>query len=141
MNFLSHQIQTKCISVLNIINPGRNPQKNYENPNEQDIRCIYLRILLLHSNYIEYQAIKKEIDIAEESDTDLKRYEDVVVLFTCLESQDDENTIINSLSEIKSSLDNLNCSRIVVYPYSHLSDNLAKASKAISLLGTKIATR
>ena len=134
MNFLSHQIQTKCISALNIINPGKNPQKNYENPNEQDIRCTNLRILLLHSNYIEYQAIKKEIDIAEESDTDLKRYEDIVVLFTCLESQDDENTIINSLSEIKSSLNNLNCSRIVVYPYSHLSDNLAKASKAISLL-------
>ena len=106
MNFLSHQIQTKCISALNIINPGKNPQKNYENPNEQDIRCPNLRILLLHSNYIEYQAIKKEIDIAEESDTDLKRYEDVVVLFTCLESQDDENTIINSLSEIKSSLNN-----------------------------------
>jgi len=134
VNFLSHQIQTKCISALNIINPGKNPQKNYENPNEQDIRCPNLRILLLHSNYIEYQAIKKEIDIAEESDTDLKRYEDIVVLFTCLESQDDKNTIINSLSEIKSSLNNLNCSRIVVYPYSHLSDDLAKASKAISLL-------
>ena len=93
-----------------------------------------MRILLLHSNYIEFQAIKKEIDIAEETDTDIKRYEDVVVLFTCLESQDDETTIKNSISEIKSSLDNLNCNRVVVYPYSHLSDNLANASKAISLL-------
>ena len=93
-----------------------------------------MRILLLHSNYIEFQAIKKEIDIAEETDTDIKRYEDVVVLFTCLESQDDETTIKNSISEIKSSLDNLNCNRVVVYPYSHLSNNLANASKAISLL-------
>ena len=93
-----------------------------------------MRILLLHSNYIEFQAIKKEIDIAEETDTDLKRYEDVAVLFTCLESQDDSNTIKNSISEIKSSLDNLNCNNIVVYPYSHLSDNLANASKAVSLL-------
>ena len=55
-----------------------------------------MRILLLHSDYIEYKAIKKEIDIAEETVTDLKRYEDVVVLFTCLESQDNENTIKNS---------------------------------------------
>ena len=93
-----------------------------------------MRILLLHSNYIEFQAIKKEIDIAEETDTDIKRYEDVVVLFTCLESQDDETTIKNSISEIKSSLDNLNCNRVVVYPYSHLSNNLANASKAVSLL-------
>ena len=93
-----------------------------------------MRILLLHSDYIEYKAIKKEIDIAEETVTDLKRYEDVVVLFTCLESQDNENTIKNSLSEIKSSLDNLNCNRVVVYPYSHLSNDLANTSKAVSLL-------
>ena len=93
-----------------------------------------MRILLLHSDYIEFQALKKEINIAEESNTELHRYEDVAVLFTCLESHDDENIIKKSLSEIKSSLDNLNCNRIVVYPYSHLSDNLANASKAVSLL-------
>ena len=51
-----------------------------------------------------------------------------------MESHDDENIIQKSLLEIKSSLDNLNCSHIVVYPYSHLSDNLANASKAVSLL-------
>ena len=93
-----------------------------------------MRILLLHSDYIEFQALKKEINIAEESNTELHRYDDVVVLFTCLESHDDENIIKKFLSEIKSSLDNLNCNRIVVYPYSHLSDNLANASKAVSLL-------
>ena len=93
-----------------------------------------MRILLLHSDYIEFRALKKEIDIAEESNTDSHRYEDVAVLFTCLESHDDENIIQKSLLEIKSSLDNLNCSHIVVYPYSHLSDNLANASKAVSLL-------
>ena len=93
-----------------------------------------MRILLLHSDYIEFQALKKEINIAEESNTELHRYDNVVVLFTCLESHDDESIIQKSLSEIKSSLDNLNCNRIVVYPYSHLSDNLANASKAVSLL-------
>ena len=93
-----------------------------------------MRILLLHSDYIEFRALKKEIDIAEESNTELHRYEDIAVLFTCLESHDDENIIQKSLLEIKSSLDNLNCSHIVVYPYSHLSDNLANASKAVSLL-------
>ena len=87
-----------------------------------------MRILLLHSDYIEFQALKKEINIAEESNTELHRYDNVVVLFTCLESHDDESIIQKSLSEIKSSLDNLNCNRIVVYPYSHLSDNLATVS-------------
>ena len=81
-----------------------------------------------------FKALKKEIDTAEESNTELNRYDDVSVLFTCLESSDDENIIEKSLLEIKSSLDNLNCNRIVVYPYSHLSDNLANASKAVSLL-------
>ena len=93
-----------------------------------------MRILLLHSDYIEFQALKKEINIAEESNTELHRFDDIAVLFTCLESHDDDNIIQKSLSEIKSSLDNLNCNRIVVYPYSHLSDNLANASKAVSLL-------
>ena len=59
-----------------------------------------MRILLLHSDYIEFRALKKEIDIAEESNTDSHRYEDVAVLFTCLESHDDDNIVQKSLLEI-----------------------------------------
>ena len=93
-----------------------------------------MRILLLHSNYIEFQAIKKEITTAEDSDTDLKRFDDLVVLFTCIEKGDNDSTIENAVTIIKNSLNTLKVSRILVYPYAHLSKDLPKPSVAFELL-------
>jgi hypothetical protein len=39
-----------------------------------------MRILQLHSNYIEYKPIQKEIAMAEEADKEAKRLEEIVVL-------------------------------------------------------------
>ena len=93
-----------------------------------------MRILLLHSNYIEFQAIKKEITTAEDSDTDLKRFDDLVVLFTCIEKGDNDSTIENAVTIIKNSLNTLKVSRILVYPYAHLSKDLPKPSVAFEIL-------
>jgi len=46
-----------------------------------------LRILQLHSSYIEYEPMQKEIDMAEEAEKKRIRIEEVVVLFTAVEDQ------------------------------------------------------
>ncbi|MEM2876041.1 MAG: threonine--tRNA ligase, partial [Candidatus Bathyarchaeia archaeon] len=88
----------------------------------------------MHSDFIEYELVRKEIDLAEESDVKKRRLEDLVVLFTCVEAGDNEETVKRALEEIKNSLDNLKVKRILLYPYAHLSGNLAKPSEALNII-------
>jgi len=93
-----------------------------------------LRILQLHSNFIEYEPIRKEVKIAEECDKKTYRLEELAVLFTCVEENDDEAVAKKAIDEVKSSLEKLRVNRILIYPYAHLSDNLANPSKALRIL-------
>jgi threonyl-tRNA synthetase len=93
-----------------------------------------MRILQLHSNYIEYKPIQKEIAMAEEADKEAKRLEEIVVLFTAVEEGDDEAVARKAIDEVKSFLEKLKVNRILIYPYAHLSSNLAKPSEALKVV-------
>jgi threonyl-tRNA synthetase len=93
-----------------------------------------MRILQLHSNYIEYKPIQKEIAMAEEADKEAKRLEEIVVLFTAVEEGDDEAVAKKAIKEVKSFLEKLKVNRILIYPYAHLSSNLAKPSEALKVV-------
>ncbi|MEM3054836.1 MAG: threonine--tRNA ligase [Candidatus Bathyarchaeia archaeon] len=93
-----------------------------------------MRILQLHSNFIEYRPIQKEIAMAEEAEKEAKRLEEVVVLFTAVEEGDNEATAQKAVDEVRSSLQNLKVNRILIYPYAHLSSNLAKPSEALKVV-------
>jgi len=93
-----------------------------------------LRILQLHSNFIEYEPIKKEIATAEKCEKERKRLEDLVVLFTCVEEGDDEATARKAVEEVKSYLQQLKVNKVLIYPYAHLSSNLAKPTTALKVV-------
>jgi len=93
-----------------------------------------LRILQLHSDFIEYKPVEKEIDSAEESDEEEHRLEELVILFTCVEKGDDEKTAIRAIDEVKGSLDKLKVNRVLIYPYAHLSTSLASPVDALKVL-------
>lgn len=93
-----------------------------------------MRILQLHSNYIEYRLIKKEIDSAEESEKKEFRLEEIVVLFTSVEEEDDDNTATAAIDEVKMALNNLKVNKIVIYPFAHLSSSLASPYDALNVL-------
>ena len=95
---------------------------------------LILRILQLHSNFIEYEAIEKEIPSAEEPEKIKDRIEEVVVLFTAVEEGDDINVAKKVMELTKASLDQLKVNKIMIYPYAHLSRNLAKPSEALTVL-------
>ena len=63
-----------------------------------------------------------------------KRLEEIVVLFTSIEKGDNENVAKRAIDEVKASLDKLKVNRILIYPYAHLSSNLAKLHKALDVL-------
>jgi len=93
-----------------------------------------MRILQLHSNYIVYKPVKKEISIAEEAAKEENRVEDVVVLFTAIEAGDNSATAKQAIDEVHAFLQNLKVNRILLYPFAHLSSNLSKPSEALKLV-------
>jgi len=95
-----------------------------------------MRILQLHCDSIEYTPTKKEIKMAEDIENpQLQRLEEVVVAFVAIEDGDDSSVAQNAISQIKNSMEKIGCKKLLLYPYAHLSSNLAKPSIAITLLG------
>jgi threonyl-tRNA synthetase len=93
-----------------------------------------LRILQLHSNFIEYEVVEKEIALAEEPEKRKDRLEELAVLFTAVEEGDDTNVAKKAMENTKAFLDKLKVNRILIYPYAHLSNNLAKPADALKVI-------
>lgn len=94
-----------------------------------------MRLLLLHSDFIEYEPISKEIRFAEEGiSPGKKRLEDVIVVLAAVEREDDENTILDASYEIKEYANLVKCGQLLIYPYAHLSSDLALPQSAMKLL-------
>ena len=94
-----------------------------------------MRILQLHCDSIEYTPTKKEIKSAEDIENpETQRLEELVVVFVAIEDGDDSSVAQNAINQIKNSMEKIGCKKLLLYPYAHLSSNLAKPSVAISLL-------
>ena len=94
-----------------------------------------MRLLQLHSDFIEYEPIEKEIKDAEDIASKSRvRIEDLVVAFVAVENGDDESVARTAVEEIKKYLDMIKSSRLLIYPYAHLSSNLAPPSVAVGII-------
>ena len=93
-----------------------------------------LRILQLHSNFIEYEVVEKEIALAEEPEKKKDRLEELAVLFTAVEEGDTADVARKAMENTKASLDKLKVNKILIYPYAHLSNNLAKPADALKVI-------
>jgi threonyl-tRNA synthetase len=94
-----------------------------------------MRLLQLHSDFIEYEPIEKEIGDAEEIQSKSRvRIEDLVVAFVAVENGDDENVAKAAAAEIKKYLDTVKAGRLLVYPYAHLSSDLAPPAAASEIV-------
>jgi threonyl-tRNA synthetase len=94
-----------------------------------------MRLLQLHSDFIEYEPIDKEIDEAEEITSKSKqRIEDLVVNLISVELGDDKEIVSAALDEMFDYLERVKSKRILIYPYSHLSSSLAPPNIAFQIL-------
>ena len=94
-----------------------------------------MRLIQLHSDFIEYTPIKKEIEEAEENISNNKvRLENLVVILVAVENGDNENVIQEAVEEVKRYLKIVKSEKLLIYPYAHLSSNLAPPEKAFELL-------
>ncbi len=93
-----------------------------------------MRILQLHCDYIEFIPIKKEIKSAEEIDPQPKHFDEVVVAFVAVEDGDNSEVAKKAMNEISESMKKVGCSKLLLYPYAHLSSKLASPSTALSII-------
>jgi len=91
-----------------------------------------MKILLIHSDYIEYEP-KERTKFAEDCDVNRIRVDECLVAFISVERGDSE-VVERAVEEIEDVARKLNVDKIVVYPYAHLSSNLADPDTAVSIL-------
>ncbi|MCQ4153389.1 MAG: threonine--tRNA ligase [Archaeoglobi archaeon] len=92
-----------------------------------------MRLLLIHADYIEYE-VKEKTKLAEDFEGKGDRIDEVLVVFTSVEKGDNEEVVKKAAEEIKDVASKLGAGKILIYPYAHLSSNLADSETAISLL-------
>jgi threonyl-tRNA synthetase len=94
-----------------------------------------MRVLLLHSDFIEYQPISKEVQAAEDIQSkSSKKIDEVIVALIAVEKDDDESIIDDVCRELKTYGETIKCDNLLIYPYAHLSSDLASHSTAQALL-------
>ena len=97
-----------------------------------------MQLLLIHSDYIEYE-VTKETPIAEKIDESLKkgRLEDAIGAFIAVEKVDEINpkkAAEQTADEIKKVATQVKAKNVMLYPYAHLSSDLASPKVAVEVL-------
>ena len=95
---------------------------------------VIMRILQLHCDNISYEATKKEIKSAEDIEPKPVSIDEVVVCFVAVENGDNNDVGLDAISQIKESMQKIGCKKLLLYPYAHLSSDLAAPSTALSIL-------
>ena len=93
-----------------------------------------MRILQLHCDSIKYTPTKKEISVAEDIEPKTVQLNELVVCFVAIEKNDDESIAHNAISQIQDSMKKIGSKKLLLYPYAHLSANLASPRTALSIL-------
>jgi len=99
-----------------------------------------MKILTLHCNYIEYKAVKIALKSIKELDENLKtpkKIKEVLVVFTAVETRDEgsvEKSAELLVKNIKEIAVQVNPKAILLYPYAHLSSQLASPNIAEGVL-------
>ncbi|MFH1586101.1 MAG: threonine--tRNA ligase [archaeon] len=98
-----------------------------------------MKIITLHTDYIKFKPLKKALKkIADLSEKEKKggEAEEALVVLTAVEKQDTEvDSVVKELvKNIKEIADQVKTKNIVLYPYAHLSSNLASPEIAVKIL-------
>lgn len=96
-----------------------------------------MRILQLHADFFEYEPISAEIG-EKYSDKDVHkgkvRLQDLVVVFVAIEHDDDNSVAQFATQDIRHYMQGIKNKKLLIYPYSHLSSNLAPAQQASAII-------
>jgi len=96
-----------------------------------------MKLLLIHSDFIEYEVKEKAIPHPEEVKTTKDRLDEALTVFIAVEKVDEKSPIQaveEAVREIIKTAEQLKVKNIMLYPYAHLSSNLASAKAGKDIL-------
>ncbi len=96
-----------------------------------------MRILLLHSDFLEFEPKKKAIESAEDVPLKKERFDECLVVLSAVEkgdAADRDNIISRTTKEVVDVAEQVKAKKIVVYPWVHLTDNPEVGSKSLEVL-------
>ncbi|MGC8835387.1 MAG: threonine--tRNA ligase [Infirmifilum sp.] len=96
-----------------------------------------MKLLLIHAKSFEYEAREKALEGAEDIDgRRVGKAENALVVFVTVEEGDssDPGVVSAAVREIEDVFRRVKASEVVVYPYAHLSENLASPGEALAIL-------
>lgn len=104
-----------------------------------------MKLLFIHSDLIEFEAKKPALPDAGDLPEELEsgRLEDALVAFFSVESGDtaaEDAVVQRALEHVEDVAGQVNTDRVAVYPYAHLSEDLAPPDAA-DRIGTKLRER
>ncbi|MEM2095236.1 MAG: threonine--tRNA ligase [Candidatus Caldarchaeum sp.] len=102
-----------------------------------------MRVLELHVDYVEYRPVRREAAVAEDSSGEVQRVEEALLMLASVEPDDDEKVAEAAVADALEFMRRLKVGRLVIYPFAHLSKELAKPEHALEVLKTmeKMAVR
>ncbi|WP_462272213.1 threonine--tRNA ligase [Methanohalophilus sp.] len=97
-----------------------------------------MQLLLIHSDYIEYE-VKKSTPVAEQIEDSFQkgRLDEALTAFMAVESTDEANpkdVAEKAVAEIKKTASQVNTDSVMLYPYAHLSSDLSSPKMAVSVM-------
>ena len=78
-----------------------------------------MKILTIHSDFIEFQPLTKAIKTAEAVAEEKKRVEECLVVFTSVEDGDTKDVIENTKVEIAAVANQVKAKKNHIYPFVH----------------------
>jgi threonyl-tRNA synthetase len=103
-----------------------------------------MQILFIHADRFEWEALERTkyaVDVPEEGRKGVS--EEVLVAFTAVERRDEGDpraVVVEASRQIQEVRDTVQAERVVLYPYAHLSPDLARPSKAVEILDSLAAS-
>lgn len=96
-----------------------------------------MKILLVHSDFIEVEPKSKALKEAKDVEKEMQRIEDCLVVFTSIEAEDQKNPkqqVSKTINEITKVAKEVKTDKIVIYPWVHLTSKPASPTEAMKIL-------
>jgi len=93
-----------------------------------------LKVLQLHVDSVEYEPIQVESSVYEDVEKKVYRVDDALLLLISIEKDDSEELASEVVRDSLDFMSRMKINKLVVYPYAHLSTNLAPPYKALNIL-------
>ncbi|QIJ32843.1 threonyl-tRNA synthetase editing domain-containing protein [Acidianus brierleyi] len=91
-------------------------------------------LLFIHAESFSFKVKEKAVKSAEEDFLDYLKKDNTLVVFTTVEKNDNDEIINKALDNILDIFTKVKASSVVIYPYAHLSSDLADPKNAVTIL-------